>query len=350
MSELVLHIGTHKTGTTTLQVALRAKRWRLAAQGIVYPRLAGAADQAGHHVLATHWIEMPARFRIGPSADVQWRALAETHAGGDRRVVLSSENFSRAYPQQVDYSELARLTDGFGRRSVVCYLRNQAAYIQSVYGQVLRRRGAVDFDDFLDRCLTQKLAGGLFLDYGALFRRVRSGFAPEEIRFCSYEAACRHPEGIVGHFLGLIGASRIPPPRPVNVSPGPVVLWAAAKAAAPRPPTYVHFHAAERALRALVGSKARPTLLSRRQLDRLRARFEPMNREAERLAAAGSPGLRLAPIALPEPTVHREDFDLHRLPELVRRELEQPLLRARFRAEAARILVRLSGRSRDPAL
>ena len=177
--------------------------------------------------------------------------------------MLSSESFSRAYPQRVDFAELARLTHGFGRRSVVCYLRNQAAYVQSAYGEVLRRRGAVNFDRFLERCLAEKLAGGLFLDYGALFRQVRVGFAPEEICFCSYEAACRHPGGIIGHFLALIGASSILPPRPVNVAPGAVVLWAAAEAAAPRPPTHVHFHAAARALRALVGSEARPTLLSR---------------------------------------------------------------------------------------
>ena len=37
MSELVLHIGTHKTGTTALQEALAAARHRLKAQGLVYP-------------------------------------------------------------------------------------------------------------------------------------------------------------------------------------------------------------------------------------------------------------------------------------------------------------------------
>ncbi len=343
-SELVLHIGTHKTGTTTLQVALRANRRRLASEGIVYPQLDGQGDQAGHHALATHWMDLPAHVRGGPPAETQWRALVEAHASGDQRLVLSSESFSRAYPQRVDFAELARLSDGFGRRSVVCYLRNQAAYLQSAYGQVLQRRGAADFDLFLELGLAEDRAGGLFLDYGELFRQIRLGFKPEEIRFFSYEAACRHSGGIVGHFLELIGATRIGSPRSVNVSPGAVVLWVAAQVAAPRPPTHVHFHAAAQALRALVGSEARPTLMTRRQLDRLRDRFEPLNRQAEQLAAQGSPGFRLAPLALPEPVVFRDDFDLDRLPAVVRDQLERHPLRSRVRAESVRAFARLKER------
>ena len=68
-SELVLHIGTHKTGTTALQVALAADRRRLAAQGIVYPRLAGAAAR-------------PATTRCSPPGSTCRRGFA---AGGRRR-------------------------------------------------------------------------------------------------------------------------------------------------------------------------------------------------------------------------------------------------------------------------
>jgi hypothetical protein len=318
MSELVLHIGTHKTATTTLQTMLGTNRRPLAAQGIVYPRLAG---QDGHHVLATRWINLPSRLRTGSPTERQWRTLAETYAGGRNRLVLSSEEFSRGWPDRVDFAELAELVAGFGQTQVVCYLRNQAEYLQSAYGQMLRRRGMVNFDRFLDCCFIEARAGGLFLDYGALFMHVRAGFAPEAIRFFSFEAACRRPGGITGHFLDVVGGKDIADEAAKNVSPGPVAIWAAASVTAPKPPGKLHLEAAGRALRALVGPDMRPTLLTRGQLKRLQATFEPLNRKAEALAADGNPEFRLDPVALDRRSLHREDIDLHRLRELARQEL-----------------------------
>ena len=56
MARVVLHIGTHKTATTTLQDTLATNRALLAEQGIVYPSIGRAT---GHHTLATHWIDLP---------------------------------------------------------------------------------------------------------------------------------------------------------------------------------------------------------------------------------------------------------------------------------------------------
>ena len=96
-------------------------------------------------------------------------------------MVLSSEEFSRARPQSVDFAELAGFVAGFDRRRVVCYLRNQADYIQSVYLQVLKRGRIIGFDRFVAACIAERFAGGMFLDYGALYAQVRAGFAAEEI-------------------------------------------------------------------------------------------------------------------------------------------------------------------------
>jgi hypothetical protein len=306
VSALVLHIGTHKTGTTALQQTLLANCDALAARGFDYPRL---GRDAGHHLLVTRWIDLPRRHDDGRPALAHWRRLAARHAGGDRTLVLSSEGFSRARPQTVDFGELAGLAAGFGRRTVVCYLRNQAAFIQSVYVEVLKRGRLVDFDGFVAGCIAEAYAGGLFLDYGALFAQVRAGFAPDEIRFFAYEEAVRHPGGLVGHFLATIGAPPCPP-LTANVSPGPVALWAALRRAAPRRPSPAGIAAAERALRTLYGD-ARPTLFTRAQLAALRARFEPLNRAAE--AAVADPGFRLAPLAVSGPVVHRDELDLERL-------------------------------------
>ena len=335
MSGLVLHIGTHKTGTTALQETLAANRGALAAQGIVYPRL--DAREAGHHRLVTPWIDLAHRRYAGPSGIELWQGLAERHAGGRDTLLLSSEGFSRARPQAVDFAALAGLVAGFRRRSVVCYLRNQADYIQSIYLQVLKRGRWVDFDRFVAGCLAEGYAGGMFLDYGALHARVRAGFAPEEIRFLSYEAAARHPGGIVRHLLAESGSDAATPAAArSNVSPGPVALWAAMRAArgaagrggagrpaglqaaARRAAMRAEVAAAERAVAALVGPGVRTTLYTRAQLVRLRAAFEPLNRAAEAaIAAAGGAPPGLAPVALAGPVVHRDELDLARLDALL---------------------------------
>jgi hypothetical protein len=48
--KLILHIGTHKTGTTSLQAWLANNREALAANGVSYPH-ATVAHGSGHHRL-----------------------------------------------------------------------------------------------------------------------------------------------------------------------------------------------------------------------------------------------------------------------------------------------------------
>jgi hypothetical protein len=45
--DLILHIGTHKTGTSSIQACMEANRARLRAAGVHYPRCCAAFD--GNH-------------------------------------------------------------------------------------------------------------------------------------------------------------------------------------------------------------------------------------------------------------------------------------------------------------
>jgi hypothetical protein len=316
MSALVLHIGTHKTGTTALQQTLAAARGRLTAQGLIYPEL--HPRESGHHRLVTPWIDLANRRYADPPAVGLWRRLAERRAGGRDTVVLSSEEFSRARPQSVDFAELAGFVAGFGRRTVVCYLRNQADYIQSIYLQVLKRGRSIGFDRFVAAGIAERFAGGMFLDYAALYAQVRAGFAPEEIRFLSYEEAARHPGGIACHFLATIGSTTtLPAVRRSNVSPSALAFWVAMRVAAkrrqPGPPEPAIVAAAERAIAGLVGPGVRTTLYTRTELARLSEAFEPLNRRAEAAVTDTGVPLRIAPVALVGPVVTRDELDLRRL-------------------------------------
>ena len=114
MSEIIIHIGTHKTGTTTIQDTLFHNRKLLKARGVVYPRIGLIAP---HHNLVTRWIDLPLQFRARRSALANWESLARAWAGGDETLLLSSEEFSRMQPA-VDFRELRGLVDAFDRRRI----------------------------------------------------------------------------------------------------------------------------------------------------------------------------------------------------------------------------------------
>ena len=88
----LLHIGPHKTGTTTIQGALHLARERLAAQGVVYP---GTGRQPLRAVLAV--TGQPALLGEPLPDMAHWaRLVREVTGARDQRVVMSSEFLAEA--------------------------------------------------------------------------------------------------------------------------------------------------------------------------------------------------------------------------------------------------------------
>ena len=86
----VLHIGPHKTGTTSLQRAFHAEREAVAAQGVHY---AGDTSQPIDEVLSLLGRENPRPPADAPSSDRPWRRLVREVAGVEDRTVLVSSEF-----------------------------------------------------------------------------------------------------------------------------------------------------------------------------------------------------------------------------------------------------------------
>jgi hypothetical protein len=309
MSRIILHVGTHKTATTTLQDRLARNRRLLAERGIVFPAV---GRSSGQHALVTPWIPLPERYRDSRPGREIWRSLIERHAPGADTLLLSSEEFSRVWPRAVDMRELGAMLSGFGRRTVICTLRNQLAYIQSLYLQVTKGGGQVaEFSQYLNRSLATNRAIGIALDYGALYDRLLTGFAPDEIVFVSYEAAARDPRGILGHILDRLGlpvAAAELAPLPAgdsNVSPEPLAAWAAGQIAAPRTAGRDLVALARDALAETFGAAAKSTLYSRPEAARVAAHFAPLNAAFEARYRAIDPDFALAPLALAPDLVYR---------------------------------------------
>lgn len=141
---LVIHAGTHKTGTTAVQEAMGARGGAMRAAGWLYPRSGRYAPYAAHHELAT---ELCGRtgFAGTPLADVK----AEI-AGWDGDVIISSEILAGLLPGAApmqDFLVWAREA-GFAP-CFVSVLREHAAYAVSLYVTLMQQFHPANLSDFL---------------------------------------------------------------------------------------------------------------------------------------------------------------------------------------------------------
>lgn len=295
MARVVLHVGTHKTGSTAVQEALAANRRLLARHGFAYPEL--RRRHPAHHGLAALWNPNLSVYEPRGGAEAAWRALARRHAGTDDVLVLSSEEFSRVLgPAAVDHHAVRGLLEGFERVDVVCVLRDQVSFLQSAYLQItkiarreLAHQPIPPWSTFLARALRSGQATTLALDYNLLLDRLEAAFGPERVHVSSYAEAAGRPGGAIGLVLREIGCPLEPealaPPAAgaqVNVTGDPLSIWIAAQISSPLRPAPALVDAVGRVVRRHVGG--RTTLYTAAEILTVRERFGPANRRlAERL-------------------------------------------------------------------
>jgi hypothetical protein len=144
--DLVMHIGTGKTGTTSIQTFLHRNRDRLAGLGFLYPESPGR----GRHVRLSlsvlpqdHLDRTPTWHRQGFATAAEFRAdfhrrfCEEIAAAGLPRLILSDEALYGAPDGARDL--LRHLTDRIARSlRLVVYLRRQDDHLVSRYQQVVR--------------------------------------------------------------------------------------------------------------------------------------------------------------------------------------------------------------------
>jgi hypothetical protein len=145
---LILHIGTMKTGSTTIQHLLSHNRDELAAQGVHYPQ-----GPANHLLLAFMFTSNPGIYSNFGAAiwkgmepaqrlaryNTQFQTEMSALPPSINRVIVSSEQFSQSVLKQEDMTRLRDyLRTLFDDITVVVYLRRQDAHFASLYAQRLR--------------------------------------------------------------------------------------------------------------------------------------------------------------------------------------------------------------------
>ena len=144
MTTAYIHIGTHKTGSTSIQYFLFKNRQKLSEQGFLYP-LSGIPKKNlfGQHHLSAAFLEHLQLNTYNPNAGGWEEVISEANAVPDKNIVISSENFCLP---RFDIEQIYKIREYLSHYTVkiVIYLRRQDKYLISQYRQFI---GANKYSD-----------------------------------------------------------------------------------------------------------------------------------------------------------------------------------------------------------
>ncbi len=194
---LYLHIGAHRTATTSLQAFLASHRPHLAAHGFLY------AYGVRRHVALANDIFAGRRQAAEVAAEIA--AQADAMETPVHSVILSDEDICK----RPDLTPFAGLTDHFDV-TIVYSLRRQDLWLESWFLQNVKWQwdktfGHLEFSTFIAR-----RAEFPWIAYGNYVARLAAIFGAENILLLPYEKE-QMPDGPLAAFCTALG---IPPKGP----------------------------------------------------------------------------------------------------------------------------------------
>ncbi len=186
MTDVIVHMGLHKTGSTAIQRMMATNKIKLSDRGVLYPTTGRVG--AGHHDLAWSFNRKPEQMPL-------WIALrSEISRSNPRQVVVSSEEFESLNTTE----RWSRLRDELEEKArVVCYLRRQDDYVISSYHQHVKT-GATHPIAQHERKIAPRL------DYAARLASIEAAIGKAAMIVRPYEKQ-QLPGGVLPDFLAAIG-------------------------------------------------------------------------------------------------------------------------------------------------
>lgn len=311
LSKVVLHIGTHKTATTTIQDMFHANADLLAQHGLIYPQFNPFVT--GHHGLVLNWPARPKVYELPEGSLAMLASLAKDYADTDQTLFLSSEEFSRDR-SAAELGQIREALSGFDEIEVIVVLRTQWQFLQSVYLEVSKKRLPPRPPQLVKPVIESGMFEGLWVDYGKLLDRLENVFAPEEITLMDFDTCRRAEGGIIGHFLRHLSIGLDPAQMAMvndgesNVSPMSLASWAANILSEPKvAPEWVVEKTTE-ALKVEFGEKVKPCLFTREEFRVLKEYYDEQNERLAARRAAVQPDFALTPASSDGLTLFRNEI------------------------------------------
>ncbi|WP_146140413.1 hypothetical protein [Zobellella endophytica] len=174
--KIIIHIGTHKTGSTLIQKLCAQNHERLKDHGIHYP--VGFFSQAGQHELA--WAVKNNNHEL---ADKLINDILHT-CGSSHTIFLSSEEFEFI-------NDFRYLREKLQDHSVevVAFLRRQDKYLESEYNQHVKMFDVKFSDDIFKFFMYHNFEQRF--NYHRLLHRWKENIPGSEVRAFSYDKAAK---------------------------------------------------------------------------------------------------------------------------------------------------------------
>jgi hypothetical protein len=211
--ELFLHIGTEKTGTTSIQKFFRWNREALEQNGVLYPVSPGNQNHMGLAVSAQDVSKRgPMRKSQGVTSTEEAEAFRaklvnslteEIANGAHKTVVMSGEHMSSRLLEDEEVLWLKNLlTPFFEKITVVCYIRRQDDYLLSTYSTAVKSGFTQPLRIPSERTISVRY------DHWEMLSRWARIFGRENIVCRKFERAALAGGDVVEDFMAIAG---IPP-------------------------------------------------------------------------------------------------------------------------------------------
>lgn len=215
---LYLHIGQHKTGTSTIQSFFWKNRNRIERDGILYPEIGMSGSTHANFALslpgkrddmlatmfsgAAHDRSGVYKPYKGEDADTLFAELGEQIERTNCHAVLLS---SECFMEWIEPAMLKILLDQYCQCDVkiVLFLRRQDQWIQAVFNQVVKDPG-LRYGGRLE-----ELPQIGMLDYRRTVQQWAEAFGKSNIMVRPYQKAKCHEMGVVGILTDLVGLQKI---------------------------------------------------------------------------------------------------------------------------------------------
>lgn len=212
MRKLVIHAGTHKTGTTSIQRFFVHNRKALLERGICYPNPKVRLQKFSRARNAS-FLGFEARRRLVPDQlqqeDVDLLPTAFKNFGEQVKdqdfVVVSDEAlwyygslYKGFWPAVKEMLE----PYGFDEITIIAYLRRQDRLAQSRYAEFIKSSDMLTYtyEEYLNRKSTRR-----YLDYGAALANIEGTFGKENITLRIFDRSELVEGDAVADFCSLIG-------------------------------------------------------------------------------------------------------------------------------------------------
>jgi len=166
--KLILHIGTEKTGTSSIQAFLNFNRNNLESQGIHYLRCAGDTNNRKIPAAILDETANDDYFKLNMLNTKEsiinfkkqfWLDFHEEITNLDSRlhtVIISSEHFhSRVNSYELTLKLKKKFDIYFSEIKIICYLREQSEMCESWYSTALKNGHYESFKQFIIQCNPQ---------------------------------------------------------------------------------------------------------------------------------------------------------------------------------------------------